>query len=998
MTPSATAGHRLRLLQRGGGLALAVTLLAITFATPGLAQEDPRTKEIREIEQKIAQLNAKIAELKAIDPTKGRQPLRLSDALAWRSISGVSLSRDGKWFACAILPGEGKGEVFVRQTAGDKEYRFKDVEGVGGVAFSHDGRWLAFSSTPKRRGPEFVGPLTPTQASGKVVLVNLTGGDKVEYEGVSRFQFSGPESNVLAIHRSPASPVPSEPTAGSTTPVPPAQRARGSDLILRDLAAGKDLTLGNVAEFGFDKKGSRLALLIDAQGRFGNGVQLRDMKSAALHQLETGKATYSSLDWTDTGDAFSLLKGEDQEGKTEKKYTILTCTNLASPALAAVDPAKAAGFPKDLVVSAGRPATFSDDRATVFFAISEPGKASTSEGRTVGKGKGKGKTEVAKATTPESTAKAGKPDLVIWHWNDSRLQSEQQKTESRDRVVRYLCAYHLKDGKFVRLADDAVRSVSVTPKDRYAIGMESRPYERSGSLDGKRLTDFYVIDVRTGERHVALKAARYYQGTSPDGNKFLYYEDGQFLVYDIPTKKSRVITKDVPTSFINTEDDHPVDRPPTRALGWTKDSSAVLLSDNWDVWKVPVAEGTAVNLTQNGKKDGIRYQMRVILDPEEKGADLTQPQVFTMYGEWTKKSGFLRLDPKSGPTALCWDDATFGRLAKAREADVYLFTRETVSAYPEYYSADASLKNPRRLTTANPDQDKFKFCSGSMLVDYESAKGDKLQGALFLPADYEKGKKYPTVVYIYERLSQDKNRYLMPRLTGGGFNASLYTSNGYAVFMPDIRYKLNDPGMSAVWCVMPALEAAINTGVVDRDRVGLHGHSWGGYQTAFLITQTPAFKAAVAGAPLTDLISMYSSIYWNVGIANQPIFESSQGRFTSGYWDQPEAYIRNSPVFHAKKVVTPLILLHNDKDGAVDFNQGIEYFNTLRRLDKPVVMLQYKGENHGLAKEANQKDYTVRMREFFDHHLQGKPAPAWLKEGVPHLKMDEHLKTRTFKE
>lgn len=236
------------------------------------------------------------------------------------------------------------------------------------------------------------------------------------------------------------------------------------------------------------------------------------------------------------------------------------------------------------------------------------------------------------------------------------------------------------------------------------------------------------------------------------------------------------------------------------------------------------------------------------------------------------------------------------------------------------------------------------------------------------------------------------NRYFVP--SARGFNKSVYTSNGYAVLMPDIIYQVNDPGMSSVWCVLPAIRAAVADGIVDGDRVGIHGHSWGGYQTAFLITQTDLFKAAVAGAPLTNMISMYSSIYWNSGSANQPIFESSQGRFSGGYWENIEAYARNSPVYFANRVKTPLILLHNDKDGAVDWNQGIEYFNTLRRLKKPVVMLQYKGENHGLRKSPNQIDYTIRMREFFDHNLKGKPAPKWLKEGIPHLKHKKHIEER----
>jgi acetyl esterase/lipase len=454
------------------------------------------------------------------------------------------------------------------------------------------------------------------------------------------------------------------------------------------------------------------------------------------------------------------------------------------------------------------------------------------------------------------------------------------------------------------------------------------------------------------------------------------------------------ITQKAASVFWNEEDDHNIIKPPTNVIGWTKDGVSVLLSDMWDIWNAPVHGGQAVNLTVNGKKDRIRYRTRYRLDPEEKGVDLAAPVYIGAYGEWTKKAGIGRVENgKPGIKTLVWDDAAYSGLIKAKKSDVYFFTRETCKDAPDYHIADATLANAKKITAANPQQKDFLWSSGVKLIEYASAKGDKLQGALHLPANYQPGKSYPTIVYIYEKLSQGANFYAQP--TASGFNKSVYTSNGYAVLTPDIVYKVNDPGMSAVWCVLPAVDAAIKTGVVDKDRVAIHGHSWGGYQTSFLVTQTDIFKAAIAGAPLTEMISMYYSIYWNTGGGNMAIFESSQGRFTGSPIEVTDAYIRNSPISHAKNVKTPLVILHNDKDGAVDFTQGIFYYNTLRRLQKPVVMLQYKGENHGLRVPANQKDYTVRMREFFDHHLMGKPAPKWWTDGVPHLKLKDHLEERS---
>jgi dipeptidyl aminopeptidase/acylaminoacyl peptidase len=264
---------------------------------------------------------------------------------------------------------------------------------------------------------------------------------------------------------------------------------------------------------------------------------------------------------------------------------------------------------------------------------------------------------------------------------------------------------------------------------------------------------------------------------------------------------------------------------------------------------------------------------------------------------------------------------------------------------------------------------------------------------LWLPAGYEEGKKYPALTYIYEQLTQGFHAYAQPNATRYA-NPAVYTSRGYAYLMPDIVYHINDPGRSAVWCVVPAVKAAIASGIVDSARVGLQGHSWGGYQTSFITTQTNIFKTAVAGAALTDMTSMFGSVYWNSGSTDGSIFIASQGRFTGGPNEVPEAYDRNSPQTFAQNLSIPFMLLHNDRDGAVDFNQGITYYNHLRQLGKEVVLLEYVGENHGLARPANQKDYALRMTEWFDTFLRDQPAPDWMQSGIPRLQMESHLKAR----
>jgi dienelactone hydrolase len=963
----------------------------------------------------------------AIAANPEQRTIDFNDAAAWKGVNATALADRGDWFAYRLSPQEGDSNVTIRQTNGIKEYKFSigeiaaggaaaapaagPVGGGAALAISSDSKYAAFTMFPSHaEAAQLKRQRKPIQS--KVGIINLETGEKIEVAKVRRFLFSGENGAWIALQKyGPDTPGAGAPGAGS----PPAaasgapardDRPKGADLLLRELATGQEINIGNVSEFTFDKHGRFLAWITDAADKSGNGISLRNVSDGMTRSIESDdNAVYSHLTWTEDGDGLAALKGVDDKGYEDKLYSVVAFKEFGSsgPQKTVFKPADFSDFPAGMTVSSDRAPVWTKNLDGVLFGIHKAKKkerGDSDKGEVVA-GPDRA-AAVAAAPAPAAPGAAeplaeDKVDLVVWNWQDKRLQSQQQVQEPQDKTFSYLAIYRPGDKKFVRLADDDIRNVTAAREQKFAIGRAAGPYELMGNLDGRHYEDIYTFNLQTGEKKLALKKNRWLEELSPTGTAFAYYDDGNYFIYDMAAGKSTNITKTVPTSFIDTEDDHNVVKPPAPFFGWSSDGKYVLLSDNWDIWQIAADGSSAVNLTVNGKKEQVRYRRPSILNADQHGYDLSKPLYLDVYGEWTKKDGIGIIQPgKPGVNRVMWDDAFYGTVQKARQADVFMYTRQTYKDPPDFYVTDGSLANGKMITdiAAAVHQDQFMWSSGTILVNYVSEKGDKLQGALHLPANYEKGKSYPTIVTFYEKTSQNANQYLRPVVPGVGFNAGVYTSNGYAVFYPDITYKVNDPGMSAVWCIRPAVKAAIATGIVDPKRMGIHGHSWGGYQTAFTITQTDMFAAAVAGAPLTDMISMYAIVYKNTGSGNGEIFESSQGRFTSGPWENWEAYTRNSPVAHAVNVKTPLIILSNDKDGAVDFTQGMEYYNTLRRLQKPVVLLEYPGENHGLARLPNQKDYAVRMKEIFDYLLMGKPAPDWYQKGVPRLDMEDHLKGR----
>ncbi len=963
----------------------------------------------------------------------GRQ-LSVDDLLSWKGVRTPQLSNDGKWFAYVLSPNEGDAEVVVRGTAaGAKEMRFPIGDASGGgagggggrggagggspsLALSGNGRWVAFlqyasSATAGRggrggRGAPGAAPAA-APAQPKLMVVNLSDGTKREFENVRAFRFAGDKSDWVAVHHAAARAA--APVGPGANGAPAA--ATGSTLELVNLGGGMPSPVSDVTEFSFDDSGDWVALAVGTADMTGNSVQLRQLSSGVARTLDLKKAAYRRLTWADSSDALAVLRVVTDTAGGDEDVTVLAWPHAALPtAKAAEISAKSGGVTGGLVVSSDRAPTFGDKAGVMYFGLREPRpprprNASTftppvASGTAPGAGAGG---QVAAA--PQTDAEV--PSLILWHWKDARPQAQQQVQEGQDKSFSYLTAYHMATAKVVKLADEKVRDVSVGPKDIWAVGTDVSAYERMQGISGSAFRDLYAINVTTGAR--TLLQAKVPGGGgggfggasfnfSPDNGRYAYYDTGDWKAYDFATGTAKTISAGVPTQFWNTEDDHNQVKPPIGGalVGWTKDGASVLVRDNWDVWRLPVSgAGAAMNLTVNGKSSQVRYQNRVLSDPRDRGGiDPLKPLMMETYGEWTKKEGLVQVDVvKGGTKTIAWEDAKVD-YRKARDANTWVYSRQSVVKYPDFYAADEGLKNERRLTDANPQQKEIAWTPGARLIDYTCDNGGgKHQAVLYLPAGYEAGKTYPLLTYIYEKLSQEYNAYTEPNATRYS-NPSVYTSRGYAFLKPDIEYKINDPGRSAVWCVVPAVKAAIATGMIDTARVGLQGHSWGGYQTSFITTQTNIFKTAVAGAPLTDMVSMFGSMYWNTGSTDASIFISSQGRFTGGPNDVPEAYMRNSPQNFAQNLSIPFMILHNDRDGAVDFNQGITYYNHLRQLGKDVVLLEYVGENHGLARPANQKDYNLRMTEWFDTFLRDQPAPAWLKDGVPRLQMEEHLKDR----
>jgi dipeptidyl aminopeptidase/acylaminoacyl peptidase len=691
------------------------------------------------------------------------------------------------------------------------------------------------------------------------------------------------------------------------------------------------------------------------------GVYAFNTATMTSNVIDTTRFDYKKLTVNKLGNQLGFLADRDSTETDSVPYKLFLYKNNSLQSLVANE-AKRLGDMETL--SGGKAPFFSDDGKRFYFYS-------------------KIKTLHKKDTT---LLDEEIPEVDVWSWNDE-ISQPRQKVRSKDlKEDNRLFYYDVENDRYVKLQDDIIDEVQLNRKyaTKYIVGIDNSPYAvETWKTPWER--DYYLINHETGKKRLLKKQANSQMYMSQNGDYCFYFDLSTYdwISIDLETLTEKNLTKNIKVSFENEDNDIPAPAQHYGSGGFDKDGY-LLLYDKYDVWKVAVnGSEKPKNITKKGRKKGIRF--RTIRQVEDyRKAEYVNNQLFlTVFDENNKASGVYLLSDKGKLTEMFEPTSyRFTTMRKAPKADIFSFAKQSVSEYGDLYVTKDNFKTYTKITDVNPQQKDYKWGT-SELVSWEAYDGTELEGLVYKPEDFDPSKKYPMIVYFYERSSDQLNRYFKPQPSASTVNRSYLMSNDYILFVPDIVYKTGQPGDDAYNCIMPGVEMMEKKGYIDSSRMALQGQSWGGYQVAYLITKTNKFSAAMAGAPVSNMTSAYGGIRWGSGLSRMFQYEKTQSRIGKNLWEGFDLYVKNSPLFSLPNVKTPLLIMHNDNDGAVPYYQGIELFMGMRRLKKPTWLLVYNNEAHNLRKMKNKIDLSIRMMQFFDHYLKDEAAPMWMTKGVP---------------
>ncbi|MDQ6886668.1 MAG: prolyl oligopeptidase family serine peptidase [Gemmatimonadota bacterium] len=923
----------------------------------------------------------------------------------WRTIQGEKVSNDGRWVVYSLVPQVGDGELVVKAVPSGPEYRrsrgfIGRPEIRAGAqtrtgyrapepAITADGKFVVFTIDPPRNDVERARrekKKPAEQPKASLGILRTADGNVSVVPNVKSFRVAKDGSRYVAYLLEPRDSASLQKSArDSLTPVPAAaatpggrprpvaadsagrrepKRETGSTLVVRDLQSGSEITIEDVTAYALTDAGGWLGYTVGSHAGTTDGAYVRSLADGRTTPLLAGRGSYRQLAFDKAGTQVAFLSDREEQSLTKPRYRLYHASLGAPPAHELVGP-KATG---ESVVSPTARVEFSEDGRTIIFGVAP-----------------------APLDSIPADSLADKAVFDLWHYKDARLQPQQRVEATRDRERGYTAVYRLDAKRYQQLGNDTLQ-VRLARNSSVAFGTASLPYALQ-QMWGEGGSDLYVIDAAGNRKLVKTKAPIGEErtgeaGISPDGRFVLYFgDDAHWYAYSVATGQTVDLSaRTAGVRFEREQWDSPSLTPAWGVAGWTKGDRSVLLYDRYDIWELdPSGERSARVVTDSlGRRDHLVFRV-VETDTTEHAIDPGQPLLLRATNDETKASGYWRdrLGVTAPPVKLLMLDKQLGRPVKARNADVFVFTESTFREFPDLWVSDGQFTTQVKISDANPQQKDYKW-GAAQLVSWRNDDGVELKGILFKPDGFDPRRKYPMVVYYYELLSENLHGYVAPA-GRNVINPTVYASNDYLVFEPDIVYTVGYPGQSAYKSIVPGVQMLIDSGFVDARKIGLQGQSWGGYQTAFLITQTNMFAAAMAGAPVANMTSAYGGIRWQSGLARAFQYEHTQSRIGGSIWQFPLRYLENSPLFFVDRVRTPLLIMSNDGDGSVPWYQGIELFVAMRRFGKEVYLIDYNGDEHNPTKRANQLDIAMRMQQFFDHHLKGAPAPAWMEKGIPFL-------------
>lgn len=884
--------------------------------------------------------------------------LEPADYPRWETLGSYELDPTGTWLVASVRRVDESTELRIHRVDGSGDAMV--LEHATGPAFSADGRYLLYRKgvSPEAR-EDAEGPvrdrlgLVDLASAADTVLMEITG---------ATFRDDGAWIAARGV---------------------PVADTVGADLLVFRPGAGTPTVIGNVDAWSWQDEGSLLAATLRTASGDANGVVLFDPDAGTLRTLASGSERYRAPTWREGSAQLAAFRSSEPEGRDGEAQDLLVWRDVAASPddLRVLASQGRAELGDTLGVSEHGGIRFSPDGGTVFVGVrtwAVKDSASNEEG------------------DEAEDDEVGPADVQVWHWNDDVILRGQESRATFDQRRTHLTSWQVADDRLVVLGDEYDEPVQLLGTDaRWGLVADTDPYHVERRFGSGR-ADWYRVDTRTGERHRLAEGLTRSPATGPEGRRALLFHDAGWTGVDLETLEQVrfegdpdpdvagvAAGPDVLPDFLTTSVDYdtPGQRPPWGAGPWMEGERQAILLGKHDLWLADLETGSLTRLT-DGSTEGVRYRA-LNLDPDDtfqspKALDPDAPLWLSAFDLVDKTQGYARR-AAAGVERLVWEDARVVGLTRAPDADRYAYRMERWNDSPDVFVAGPDLSDARQVTTTNPQQSEYAW-GRTELLHYTTDAGHDLQAILAYPADFREGERYPLILYQYERLSDGLHGYQVPS-ERRYYDYQTWSQRGYFVLMPDIVYEAGRPGPSALDAVEHALDAAIATGHVDAERMGLIGHSWGGYQAAYLPTRTHRFAASVAGAAITDFISFPGTVHWSGGLEEFGHWETGQARMARPPWEDLEGHLESSPLNFVQDLETPVLVMHGDDDGVVDFRQGLQYYNYARRAGKPVVMLMYPGAGHGLSEEKQQVDYHRRILEWFGHYLKGDPPARWITEG-----------------